>query len=52
MPNYKSMYLALFNTVTDSITSLQNAQLKAEEMAMQEKNNPLCITQKQDKEEM
>jgi len=30
MPDYKSMYLQLFNSVTDAIDILQKAQLKGE----------------------
>ena len=31
MPNYKKMYHDLFNSVTDAIESLKEAQIKAEE---------------------
>lgn len=30
MPNYKKMYFALFNAVSDSINNLQKAQQNAE----------------------
>lgn len=32
MADYKSMYLLLFNTVTDVITELQHVQQQSEEM--------------------
>ena len=32
MPNYKKMYLELFNAVTDAITQLQEVQKKTEKM--------------------
>lgn len=32
MPDYKAMYLSLFNSVTDAIEILTEAQKKAEEM--------------------
>ena len=32
MPDYKSMYLNLFNSVTDAIEILSEAQKRAEEM--------------------
>lgn len=32
MPNYKKMYLSLFNDVTDAIEHLKQAQIKAEEI--------------------
>ena len=31
MPDYKSMYLDLFNSITDAIEKLSEAQKKAEE---------------------
>ncbi|MDR0906599.1 MAG: hypothetical protein LBN00_10585 [Oscillospiraceae bacterium] len=36
MPNYKAMYLALFNSVTDAIEMLQKAQQDAEEKYISE----------------
>ena len=32
MPDYKAMYLNLFNSVTDAINILREAQIKAEEL--------------------
>ena len=32
MPDYKAMYLSLFNSVTDAIEILSEAQKKAEEI--------------------
>ena len=34
MPDYKAMYLSLFNSVTDAIEILCEAQKKAEELYM------------------
>lgn len=34
MPDYKKMYLHLFNTITDTIEELKKAQLSTEKMFM------------------
>ena len=51
MPDYKSMYLELFNSVTDAIEKLQEAQKKAEEKYIEtarneEENNIKLFTKK------
>lgn len=40
MPDYHKMYHSLFNDVTDTITKLQDAQQKTEEMYM---NSPETV---------
>ena len=39
MPDYKAMYLSLFNSVTDAIEILTEAQKKAEEMYVNSPEN-------------
>ncbi len=41
MPDYQKMYHSLFNDVTDTITKLQQAQQKTEEMYMNSKDTIL-----------
>lgn len=41
MPDYQKMYHSLFNDVTDTITKLQQAQQKTEEMYMDSKETVL-----------
>lgn len=36
MPNYKALYFNLFNSVTDTIERLQQAQQQAEEQYLQD----------------
>lgn len=45
MPDYEKMYHSLFNDVTDTITKLQQAQQKTEEMYMNSKETVLTIFQ-------
>ena len=39
MPDYKAMYLSLFNSVTDAIEILTEAQKKVEEMYINSAEN-------------
>ncbi len=39
MPDYKTMYLELYNSVTDAIEILQKAQIKAEETYVNSSEN-------------
>ena len=39
MPDYKAMYLKLFNAATDAISTLQTAQIGAEEMYVEHEPN-------------
>ena len=39
MPDYKSMYLDLFNSITDAIEILREAQRKAEEIFINSSKN-------------
>ena len=41
MPDYQKMYHSLFNDVTDTITKLQQAQQKTEEMYIDSKETVL-----------
>ena len=41
MPSYKSMYLRLFNRVTDAIALLQQAQIESEDIYVSSKDSPL-----------
>ena len=55
MPDYKTMYTELFNSVTDAIELLQEAQKKAEESYIEsseedEKNKIKIFTPKEGKE--
>lgn len=43
MPNYKKMYFALFNAVTDAIQDLQSAQQKGEEAYIESKDSHLLV---------
>lgn len=45
MPDYQKMYHSLFNDVTDTISKLQQAQQKTEEMYMNSKETILTIPQ-------
>lgn len=40
MPDYKFMYLSLFNSVTDAIEILKAAQIKCENTYIETDNNP------------
>lgn len=51
MPDYKSMYLTLFNAVTDSITALQTAQAQTEEMYLSGDETAVAIAPIAPKEE-
>lgn len=39
MPDYKAMYYALFNTLTDTIEILQKAQQEGEQMFIEQTEN-------------
>ncbi|MEM5768811.1 MAG: hypothetical protein AAGU32_11075 [Bacillota bacterium] len=41
MPDYQKMYHSLFNDVTDTVTKLQQAQQKTEEMYLDSKETVL-----------
>ena len=43
MPNYKKMYLELFNTVTDIIEQLQEVQKKTEQMYIEAEKDEKTI---------
>lgn len=43
MPNYKEMYLALFNQVSEVIEELQAIQQKTEEMYLSDEGAPTLI---------
>lgn len=46
MPDYKEMYLKLFNSITNAIEILQQAQIETEEIyiSSDDKNNVVKIT--------
>ena len=48
MADYKSMYLKLFNAVTDTINALQTAQSETEDMYMNDKSALSLLTPKED----
>lgn len=50
MPDYKKMYLALFNAVTTAIDGLQNAQREGEEAYSESDGTRLIILPKTTKE--
>jgi len=39
MPDYQKMYTTLFNAVTDSIRLLQDAQMKVEELYIEDESS-------------
>ncbi len=41
MPNYKALYLNLFNSVTDTIERLKQAQQEAERLYLEEEEPPV-----------
>ncbi len=43
MPDYKKMYLGLFNAVTTAINTLQEAQQQGEESYLQDDPAPLSL---------
>jgi len=43
MADYKSMYTKLFNSVTDAIGILQNAQAETEEMFLSQKDTEIVV---------
>ena len=43
MPDYKKMYLALFNSITDTIETLQKAQQEVERLAIEADEPKLTI---------
>lgn len=48
MPEYKSMYLKLFNAITDAINILQKAQTEAEEIFISQENPEIILLDKPD----
>ena len=50
MPDYKKMYLELFNSITNAIEILKEAQIKSEDMYInsEEENNILKIRKNDD----
>lgn len=48
MADYKKMYHTLFNEVTDTITKLQEAQKKAEEIYIKSDNLPTRLIKRDD----
>ena len=46
MPDYQKMYYSLFNDVTDTITKLQQAQQKTEQLYMDSQKPPLTAEKK------
>lgn len=51
MPDYQKMYHSLFNDVTDTITKLQQAQQKTEEIYMDSKETVLTPFLKKSEEQ-
>ena len=43
MPDYKKMYIALFNAVTTAIETLQDAQRKGEDTFIESNDAPLIL---------
>ena len=43
MADHKSMYLKLFNAVTDAVNILQNAQAEAEEMYVSQEEPTITL---------
>ena len=43
MPDYKNMYLKLFNSVTDAIDILQQAQIEGEYSYTEKDDEPILI---------
>ncbi|MDR0838885.1 MAG: hypothetical protein LBN99_04505 [Oscillospiraceae bacterium] len=50
MPDYKAMYYALFNSVTDAIEAFKKAQLEAEEAYMNADEPPILFISAEDSE--
>ncbi|NCC69251.1 MAG: hypothetical protein EOM14_13855 [Clostridia bacterium] len=50
MPDYRKMYFALFNAVTNSITYLQYAQREAEQTYLDSEEPPLTVLPTPDEE--
>jgi hypothetical protein len=43
MPDYKNMYLKLFNSVTDAIYILQKAQIEGEYLYIEKDDQPILM---------
>lgn len=49
MADYKTMYTALFNAITDTILILQTAQVKTEEMFLSQEEPNITVLEPPDK---
>jgi len=43
MPDYKAMYLRLFNTITDAVNILQEGQQEGEKAFIENEGEPILI---------
>jgi len=51
MADYKRMYTKLLNTVTDTIRTLQSAQVETEEMFLSQEEPNITVLEQPDKKE-